>query len=239
MKKAIALTMLLALMLSLLSACGGSSSGGGNSTDNTAKPASNNSTTTNNAAAAPAKTVVVPDAPLDIEDRSIYFVVIDGVKYQMLESTVQDFLDNGFTFEVDDENQMVEPMDYGGLKENYGSISMLKDGKTYFTISADNYSDNAVPVKECLLTGIFVNRTYADITFVNNLAIGCTVDDMFSVFGEIESHYSNSNNAAYAYSVGLDDFYFSEGDYTQGFYFGVDITKEPAVLSSIYFAIEE
>jgi hypothetical protein len=203
MKKVLLIGLILLLTLLLLTACGGnngnSSGGSANSNNNSSAPAD---TSTPNK---PAKIVDVPDKILDLHDDSIWFVVIDGVKYDLLSGiTVQDFLNAGFALSKDeDENREVEAHEPGGGGSNgYGEVYMHKDDKRYFHMLPFNDSDKILPLKNCGI-GWLVIEGGSDISIVCNLSVGCTGDDVKSVFGEGFTEGVKERINAYSYSIQL------------------------------------
>jgi len=193
MKKALSLALALLLMLSLLTACGGNTPNGGSSTPTT--PASDKDGTTgkpDDTLVFVRRAVEVPGATLDLSDDSIYFVIIDGVKLSLPDSTVQDFLNAGFNFENKDEdkNRMVEA---GGSSATGYTLLMKSNTNQTINISAKNCTDKSIPLKDCTVTEVqFGTKTYftgensagLDISVVCNLSAGSTEEDVVSVFGE-------------------------------------------------------
>ena len=213
MKKLIVCALVMVLALSLLAGCsgGGSNSGGSSNTpsnnsssseNNTAPSSSENNSSSGNSSSAakpgatydpdknPRRTVEVPDQPVDIADDSIYFVVIDGVTYNLFDNiTVQDFLDAGYTAKesVDEE---VEPGDRGG------AYTLYKEGYEknypYFMLSVYNHTDKKIRANACAAYGIQYQFEYGQkdpppegllIYTVGNLALGCTKEEVIDVFG--------------------------------------------------------
>jgi hypothetical protein len=194
MEKRFAIMAALILAFASLTACGGnSSSGGGNS-----------ATPVSTATTSPARTVEIPDQPLDVADQSIYFVTVDGVKYSLIDATVQDFLNGGFTLGQDDENREVPPNEGGGLEHTYSDVHMYKDDKIYFSLLTFNPADEPRPLKECSVTSFVLRQASADISTVCNLSVGCSVEDVLGVFGDAFSERIHEINGCYFY--GSDTF---------------------------------
>ena len=148
----------------------------------------------------PERVVEVPDKLLDLSDDSIYFIIIDGVKFNLLEVTVKDFLDAGFTINKDkdyNENTSVD------AKTSFGSLfacDLYKEGsRKYFSVTPVNLSDKSVPLKDCEISGIQFDERIGsefDIATVCNLSYGCKEGEVKSVFGE--SHGSTNNYLSYS-----------------------------------------
>ena len=215
MKQILMLALAILLTLSLLTTCGGNS---GNNSGSSAPPASansskpsdsssassappdsansgSNSSTPANTFTPPVRVVEVPDEPLDLSDDSIYFISIEGVKFNLIEITVKDLLAAGFYFDEDkededyfDENTEVEPNNYIG--STFSGTELYKEGtKGYIYIMPVNLTDHAIPVKDCEISSLaFDNRSASafDISTVCNLSVGCALEEVAGVFGEYE-----------------------------------------------------
>ena len=227
MKKLVAFTMVLILALSLLAGCGGgsgsSSSGSGSSPSSGSSTASSDGSSTNNANSSgssrsssdtgkpgsthdpannPPRKVEPPSQPVDLADDSIYFVIIDGVKYSLFDRTIQDFLDAGYSMsKAEDPNEEVEPSEKsGGSPGSFVRFSTdiykrsYSDSSDYFHLRSYNATDKPLPLKDCSVYEIYFDYDkYAEdddtaisalIYTVGNLAPGCTEEDVISVFGE-------------------------------------------------------
>ena len=187
MKKLIAIALVMVLAIPLLTACGGgNTSSSGNNTENppTSSVGGNNTAPTNSAAPPdkPARVVEIPDKPLDVSDKSLYFAIIDGVKYNLIEATVQDFLDAGFSLGKDeDQNRLIKPD-----PDKIQRVQVYKEGlpDVYFEIGPYSDTENGIPLKDCLIDEIVIRNKNADIAIVCNLALGCAEDDLIKCFGE-------------------------------------------------------
>jgi len=257
MKKHVTFMLTILLILSLLTACSG---GGGDNTpsgtpgntpsNSSAPPASDSSgnnssstgtTTTTNP---PVKRVVdVPEKPLDLTDDSIYFIIIDGVKINLQEATVQDFLDIGFVFNEDkddedyfDENSEVGANSASDYGYNFGA-RMYKEGtRAYFEVYAVNLTNRSLPLKDCEIGTVYFDErigTAFDISIVCNLSYGCTEEEIKSVFGEIAddmlSQTAYSRNQIRYYAEGHGEFWFLTKDTGSGVFrqIGVHTAKTP------------
>ena len=269
MKKTVTLVLALLLTLSLLTACGG----GGNTENNTpgsnvpgsnvpsnsansstpASDSSGNSAPSTNAPSTNApvstsppvtRTVEVPDDPLDLTDDSIYFVVIDGVKINLHEATVQDFLNIGFVFNEDkddedyyDENSVVDANSSSGYGRNFGARLYKEGTSAYIEVYAVNLTDRSLPLKDCEIGTVYFDAGIGaafDISIVCNLSYGCTEEEIHSVFGDIgddiftETAYKR-NQIRY-YAEGHGEFWFIAKDTGSGAFLqiGVHTDKSPA-----------
>ena len=253
MKKTLALVMVLLLTFSLLTACGGggntntpsnsgnsatppASDSGGNSSSPTGTPTSTNP---------PIKrTVEVPDKPLDLTDDSIYFVKIDGVKINLQEATVQDFLNIGFVFDEDkgdedyfDENSEVDANSAAYSGYNFGA-SLYKEGTSaYIEVYAVNLTDHRLPLKDCEIGTVYFDERIGsqfDISTVCNLSYGCTEEEILSVFGDIDddifTQTAYKRNQIRYYAEGHGEFWFITKDTDSGAFrqVGVHTAKSPA-----------
>ena len=213
------LALALILALTLLTACGGgnnnttpppaadsgSSSGtpasdSGGSSSSTTPPASDSGSSSGSAPASnpgppfarEIRDVEVPAKPVDLADNSIWFVEIDGVRFNLMDVTVQDFLDAGFYLdEYDDEdyfdeNTAVEPNStIGGDIVGASFHRAGRDGTIY--LIPINRTDHSIPVKDCEIHQILFNTrssTELNIFTVCNLTVGSSEEDVISVFGE-------------------------------------------------------
>ena len=208
MKKGMAFALILMLSLSLLAGCSGGG-GSNNVSENTAATItddsynnndndSGNETSPEDSSSAPntpiRREVEVPDKPLDLSDESIWFVVIDGVRFNLMEITVKDFLDAGFYLEQDednadyyfDENTLVEPnSNIGTMLSGTSLYKQGTDGNIYFI--PVNRTDHSIPVKDCEIQSVLFNTLSSsalDIYTVCNLSTGSTEEEVFSVFGD-------------------------------------------------------
>ena len=151
-----------------------SSSGGGLSSAPTNTPA------------LPAREFETPDEMLKLTSDGIYYVILAGIQYNLLEATIQNFLDNGFTIDKDDDvNREVDSGKYGGLRSDGGMF--LYQGSRWVYINPINHTDNKIPLKNCKVSMIFIEKDFfPDAYIVCNLTFGCSVEDVYSVFGENE-----------------------------------------------------
>ena len=253
MKKIIALELVLLLLLSLLSACGdgGStpSSTPDNSGNNSAPSASDSGGNDSNPpASTPAatnppikRTVEVPDEPLDLTDDSIYFVIIDGVKIILPEATVQDFLNIGFVFDEDkddedyyDENSKVAANSAADYGYNFGARLFKEGTKAYIEVYAVNHTDHSLPLKDCEIGTVYFDERIGsafDISTVCNLSYGCTEEEIMSVLGDLSddifTQTAYGRNQLRYYAEGHGEFWFIAKDTDSGTFrqIGVHSTK--------------
>jgi hypothetical protein len=263
MKKIVTLVLALLLTLSLLTACGDggnnenntpgnsvpinnenssipTSDSSGNSTPSTSTPSTSTPASTN----PPVKrTIEVPDKPLDLTDDSIYFVVIDGTKINLKEATVQDFLNIGFVFNEDkddedyyDENSIVDANSSSGYGRNFGARLYKGGASAYIEVYAVNLTDRSLPLKDCEIGTVYFDAGIGaafDISIVCNLSYGCTEEEIHSVFGDIgddpftETAYKR-NQIRY-YVEGHGEFWFIAKDTGSGAFLqiGVHTAKSP------------
>ena len=236
MKKILTLMIATIITFSLLTACGGGNSGSGSNTSAPPAPANSGSSTppastgSGNSSPAPSnapaveapkferREVDVPGEILKLTDESIYFVNIDGVKYDLLDVTVQDFLNAGFTFDRSSESvdREVEPQKRAAL-----SFTLLTKGSDNQTvnISAKNVTDKALPLKNCKVTGVQFgtstdfggqNSSGLDIALVCNLGIACTEADVLGVFGE--DYWRLMYDSELTYNDGSNGFSFKKDE---------------------------
>ena len=178
MKKIFAIALILVLALSLLTACG--DDGGSNNTPSGGTTSSNNDPNT------PARVIDVPDQPLDLTDDSIYFVIIDGVKYNLYDVTVGDFLKAGFTMKYDENKKVDALMVFTDEADNTTNVVLYK-GNHSFSVNPINYTNNMISLKDCNMKGITFSSfpdPQFDISTVCNLSVDCTKEDVQSVFGD-------------------------------------------------------
>jgi len=180
-------------MLSLLTACGGGGgtpSSGNNNT--TAPPASDSGGKSSSApATAPDNTptfvrrpVEIPDEPLDLSDESIYFVIIDGIKFNLLDLTMKDLLDAGFMLpKSNDENEKIEANE--SVTSGYLFLEKKEKGQNIM-VDAKNPFENSIPLKDCIIKEFWFDASSynLDISIVCNLSLGSTEEDVINVFGE-------------------------------------------------------
>jgi len=194
MKKTLTFTLAIVLVLSMLTACGDNRGGNNNTTPT-------NSTTS---PAKPVRAVEIPDKILDVSDKSLYFTIVDDVKYNLIEVTVQDFLDAGFSLGKDeDQNRLIKP-DPGKIQR----VQMYKEGfpAPYFEIGPYSNTEKGIPLKDCLIDEIVIQNKNADIVIVCNLALGCAEEDLIKCFGE-------KRMGMYSYvAVDFGSFYFEARD---------------------------
>jgi len=213
MKKLLAILLVITLALSLLTACGGggsSSSGNTGSSSSSSSSSSNtpssstpsvsdsggSSSSSSASSSTPSGTpatpyvpvereVEVPASPLDITDESIWYVVLDGVKFNLYDVKVKDFINAGFPLAYSRyENTKVD------AHSDLSNTPLTKKGTSdQFDIYPINLTGSSIPIEECeiraidlgQMTGI-LNET--DVYIVCNLAIGCTEEEVISVFGD-------------------------------------------------------
>jgi len=257
MKKIVALALVLLLTLSLLTACGGGGGGStpsgtpGNSGNSSTPPAPNNSGNSNPSTSTPAstsppikRTVEVPDKPLDLTDDSIYFVIIDGMKINLHEATVQDFLDIGFVFNEDkddedyyDENSEVAANSAADYGYNFGERLYKEGTKAYIEVYAVNLTNRSIPLKNCEIGTVYFDERIGsafDISIVCNLSYGCTEEEINSVFGDIGddlfTQTAYERNQVRYYAEGHGEFWFLTKDTGSGAFrqIGVHTAKTPA-----------
>ena len=165
------------------------------STSNSGGSSSSSSASSSTPASSPSpaytpieRVIDVPDKPLDISDGSIYYIIIDGVKLDLLTITVQDLLNAGLNFDENedfDENTEVDAHDTFG----FSGENMYKNGspRNSFRVTGVNLSDSPKPLRDCEIYWIgFDNKIEAiyDISIVCNLSYGCTKEELLSVFGD-------------------------------------------------------
>ncbi|MCL1846554.1 MAG: hypothetical protein FWF91_01135 [Coriobacteriia bacterium] len=201
MKKAFVLTVAILLALSSLIACG---SGNPESKYTTTAPPID----INRPFSFVQRTVEVPEEILDLEDAGIYFIIIDGVRFDLADATLQDFFDAGFSFcdRVEDVNREIGPRE-SASDEYY--FNLTKGNSLFQTIAVyvENLADEPLPLKDCRVTAIHVSihsmyghvcSTCLDISLVCNLGFTWLgendngenefsvvyAEDVFSVFGD-------------------------------------------------------
>ena len=261
--KKITVILTLLLTLSLFAACTGGNGGSttGNASNNNASPASdsgNNASATSTPATgtpAPSKTpapasapqkrvVETPDKPLDLTDDSIYFVVIDGVKINLHDSTVQDFMNIGFVFNEDeddedyyDENSEVDANSAADYGYNFGA-KMYKEGtRAFIEVYAVNLTNRSLPLKDCEIGTVYFDERIGaafDISTACNLSYGCTEDEIKSVFGDIAddmlSQTAYERNQIRYFAAGHGEFWFISKDSSSGVFRQVGVhTAKSAV----------
>ena len=244
MNRNIALILALLLTLSLLTACGGDSGSGNNTPDG-----NNNSTSAPSAPSTPdssalvKRTVEVPDKPLNLTDDSIYFVTIDGVKINLQEATVQDFLNIGFVFNEDkddedyyDENSEVSANSAADYGYNFGARLYKEGTKAYIEVYAVNLTNHSLPLKDCEISTVYFDERIGsafDISIVCNLSYGCTEEEIKSVFGDIAddilTQTAYGRNQIRYYADGHGEFWFLTKDTGSGAFrqVGVHTAKMP------------
>jgi len=187
MKKILTAILVLMLTLSMLAACGGGSGGGGGSGDGGSSGGGSGGGDSNTPAPAPKppRTVEVPDEPLSLTDAGIYDIVIEGKKYNMMDVTIKDFLNSGYSLNgKDDESRMV---DAHSLGTDYRDIGIYRNAYQSFLVLPVNLTDNAVPLKDCQIEWLWFDDMWTgdfDISIVCNLGLGSAMEDVRSVFGE-------------------------------------------------------
>ena len=114
--------------------------------------------------------IEIPDSPLDFSNYSIYYVLINDKKINLVDATVKTFLDAGFYLDEDkddedffDENTLVEPN--SNIGSTFVGTSFYKEGaesvfgSDYESVSPDmTYVDPAT-------AGGYTNRYFC---FVND-----------------------------------------------------------------------
>ena len=200
MKKRLTLGFLLILALSLLTACSGGNSDNSNtsSNDNTnantstidssnstsqAESGNSGNSTSTSPPVMPAREVEIPNEPLDLSDDNIYFVEIEGVKYNLLETTVGDLINDGFTLD-EDENMQVEH-GQGGTRYDGGMFMYTRSNKMIY-LNPINLTGNTILLKDCRIDAIFLEGIGLEVYIVCNLSFGSTRDNVISVFGDRE-----------------------------------------------------
>ena len=200
MKKWLVLMLILALALALLAGCGsGDGSNNGSSpnssgSEGSGAPSASDGAEGSGAAAdtsAPAvtpikKDVEVPAQPLNISDESIYFVEIDGVRYDLYTVKVSDFLKSGFVFKSSsyDENTKVDA--HSSFDAGEGAALYKANSKDQINVYPINLTGSSIPLKDCEIVSIWIRSDYlkdTEVYMACNLSIGSTEDEVFSVFG--------------------------------------------------------
>ena len=202
MKKTLILIVALILSFSMFTACGVSAGCGDiGSTDTDASAGGGDTAQAND----PTIAIQVPSSPVDVEDPSNYFVTIGSKQLNLVDTTVQDLIDFGLTVKEDDLNREVPPDTGGGLKETYQPLIMLMDGERCFSVSAYNYGSAPVPLKDCTVMAVTLTHRSAGVTLVCNVAMGCTIEDIISVFGEGYDHKTQEDFGHFFYRSETSD----------------------------------
>ena len=231
MKKITILILTFFLTLSLLTSV---SSGNNNFTTNA--PASTNQLIN--------RVVEAPDKPLDLTDDSIYFVIINSVKINLQEATVQNFLNIGFVFNEDrddedyfDENSEVAANSAADYGYNFGARLYKEGTKAYIEVYAVNLTNRSLPLKDCEISTVYFDERIGsafDISIVCNLPYGCTEEEIKSVFGELANDIftetAYKNNQIRYYAAGHGEFWFLTKNTNTGVFrqVGVHTAKMPA-----------
>jgi hypothetical protein len=159
------------IILSLLSSCGGKSEGGSQQTATV--PASESKAAKSGAAETPAA-----GGKINLADNSIYFVVVDGVKYGA-NTAIQKILDDGFTARSKFD-RIIDAGKYSTSNTSYWE----KGEKSPFATTYINRSDKPVALSACTLYEITVNETwYKNVSILGGITFGNSVDDVEKVFG--------------------------------------------------------
>ena len=229
MKKILKKMLVLFIIIAALSACGGgnaSSTADSGTTNDQTDPTTDPSTT---APVFTRKPVEVPSSILKLTDDSIYFVIIDGTKFNLVNVTVQDFLNAGFklAYQSESADRIIEPQKRAAV-----GFILLTKGKNDQTIniSVKNTKETALPLKDCKVTGLQFgtstdfdnsNSSGLDIAVVGNLSIASTEEDVLSVFGT--NYWALMYNSELTY----------EGD-SKGFSFKKDASGNVANIELYY-----
>ena len=188
MKKIIILAVALLLTLSGLAACGGSS--GPEESAAPEAPAAEDSQATDESGSGDAPASSAPGTILDLNDKNIYFAIIDGKEFFILERhTVQDLINAGY--KADPETDLGRMVNYGiyvgdELFDIY--IKMYKEGgdKVYFRAYPQNPNSDPIPLKDCLIYGFSCSNSEADFSVVGNLKLGDPEQAFRDVFYGVE-----------------------------------------------------
>jgi len=184
MKKTSVIALALVLVISLLAACGGDDGGSAPADVQSDAPAV---TGTENGGDAPASAY---GDKVDLSDKNIYFAIIDGVKYSIVDNfTLQDLINAGYSAEPDtDFDRMVNYGIYVGDELFDVYIKMYKDGveKVYFRAYPNNPNSDPIPLINCSIYGISFSSKDANISIVGGLRIGDPQQAFRDVFSGIE-----------------------------------------------------
>jgi len=110
--------------------------------------------------------------PLDVQDLSNYFVIVDGTKVVLPDGcTLQELLDKGF--EVKEDINLEEAIPYGvyssSTMKTYVDLYKAGAEKAYFRAYVHNPEHSKLPLKDCKVYGIGVSNPEADISILGNL----------------------------------------------------------------------
>ena len=174
MKKILGLV-LIGFLCFILVGCASKSDDDNNSNNNDNKPASDNS-----------------KKGIDLTDNSIFFVVIDGVKYDV-KTTLQDVLDNGYTVLNSVKSNLNKE-----VKANQAVWDLIgfKSGEnTYFQVKLFNRSDKSSTWAKCTLYEINLHDIWhKNISIVGGLTFESSMEEIEKVFKDVPSRKTDDPN---------------------------------------------
>ena len=181
MKKLMAFALVLALALALLAGCGGSNAP-------SAPPAtedneSGNAPATSESSDAGSEPADSSDGKLNLADNKNFYIMIDGVRFDP-NTTMQKIIDSGYALSSSTGlDKEVEEGKLGG--RNFAFYwGGYPGGELRFSISSINRTNKTCPLAECTIYEInLFDNWYTDVTFVGDLTLGSTIEEVEDVFG--------------------------------------------------------
>ena len=117
--------------------------------------------------------------PVDIEDRKIYFAVIDGKKYD-LNTKITTFFDDGYSTYSDENMKSIVKAGKYVINDVY----FRKNDQTYFCMQPINRTSKDITKEECTVFSISIHDTwYTNATIIGDLTIGSSREEVEAVFG--------------------------------------------------------
>ena len=118
-----------------------------------------------------------------LADNSIFFFVIDGIRYDT-NTKIQEILDDGYTlYSSSDMTREV------GAGKNYGTVRVCRGNDWIFQLYAINKTNKALTIPECTPFTIILHASWYDkVTIYGDLTFGSTIEEVEKLFvGEISS----------------------------------------------------
>ncbi|MBR2744324.1 MAG: hypothetical protein IKE01_03390 [Clostridia bacterium] len=144
----------------------------------------NNVTNSVNNTATPSSTAAVDKTRVDINNKDIYYVEINGKKFTT-DSKVKEIETLGFT-----QNKAAAEKDLP--KNNYligGGYFQNSDSRTVFSVTPVNTNAETVKSAEATIGGFSIDKYYSDnlkgsVSVCNGITMGTSMEDVEAVFGE-------------------------------------------------------
>ena len=173
MKKVFGLLFLIGILCFTLVGC-----------ENKSDDGNNNSNNDNN------KTVSDSKKGIDLTDNSIYFIIIDGIKYDV-NTTLQDVLDDGYDVLKSVTSKLNKEV--SANQTVWDLVGLYKNDNTHFQVKLINRSDKQSTWAKCTLYQINVYADwYKNISIIGGITFESSMEEIEAVFDGVPGQKSDN-----------------------------------------------